>query len=344
MKSQKIVVFILVISGIAGALSAGETQFSSTVWFRYFATYLPGYDSIGGDFTTSNFYIGRGYLTLSHAFTDRFSAKFRVNVYTDEIYPSGARVELRLAMVSMNLTDNFKINAGVIPHEFSLGNIWVYRTIPNIMSGERSFVASADFGFNIAFKPFSNFYITTQVLNGEGFDGYNENMNNYPSLSLDLRYNTGKLITGVSALFEKNGGIGGLFEEEKNRFVATPFFRMDMGKMDLYSEFVFGKYAKNWKAEKTLGFMVAGIMPLTPFFEPVARFDYFDPNMDEKNDNLMKILGGVNLYLWRGDEKLFSPNILLQPQWRMTDYMASGAKSVQEILIQLQFNLETKPF
>jgi hypothetical protein len=327
---KNVIVFVLIISGVAGALSAGQTQFSSTVWLRYF--------------TTSNFYIGRGYLTLSHAFTDRFCGKFRVNVLTDEIYPSTARVELRLAMVSMNIADNLKIDAGVIPVEFSLGSMWVYRTIPNIMCGEQSFVAPADLGFDIVFKPFSNFYITTQVLNGEGFDGYNENMNNYPSLSLDFRYNTSKLITGVSALFEKNGGLSGLFEEEKNRFVATPFFRMDMGKIDLYSEFVYGSYAKRWMAKSSLGFMVIGIMPLTPFFEPVARFDYFDPNTDNKDDGETQILGGANLYLWRGDNTMFSPNILLQPQWRITNYQAEGAKSKQEILVQLQLNFDTQPF
>jgi len=337
------ILIIISVFNIAFSLSSGETQISSTVWFRYFITCQQ--EPIVGkyEFIHSHFNVGRGYFQLSHAFNDRFSGTFLINVLTDPSYSASARIELKLAMVSMNLTDNIRVRGGVIPFEFGLESIWKYRIIPLSLAGERRFIPSCDFGSDITIKLANLLNITTQITNGEGYLSSGGSVNDYPAISTDIRLKYRKVDAGVSAVFEKNGGLN-TSDEQKNRFVIEPFFRIKLGKVDLMAEMAYASYAKDWGARKSLGYMVSSTIQLNPFIEPVARFDIFDPNSDVVDDRMIQFLGGVNLYLYHPNEGKFAPNIVFQPEWRLTTYQNEDKKPTYEILMQLQFNFDTQPF
>jgi len=347
MKTPAIFISLLsvLLSSYLFASPLGETQLSSTIWLRDFVTYYkPPFDG-DGEFSHTNFYIGRGYLRLDHRFSDHFGGTFLVNVLTDDSYYTSARVELKLAMASMNISDNFRIRAGIIPTEFGLESMWKYRIIPLSLAGDRRMIPSTDFGVDVTFRPVDNFQMIAQITNGEGYLHYNHAyMNEYPAISLDMRYLGDSMVFGVSGVLEKDGVYFEYDDERLNRFVVEPFVEYDFGIMDLKAEACVGNYDQFDSDNVAFGFMVASIFPINPIIEPVARFDIFKPDMDIEGYREIQILGGANIYIWRSEEAVFKPCIVFQPQWRMTDYEEEGMNSEHDIMLQLQINMESNYF
>jgi hypothetical protein len=244
------------------ALEIGETEFEHNGWFRYtnqstsFAVTDP---------SVSRFALERGYVRLSHQWTNQLFTKFTVDIFSSDKYAEGATVRLKEAYLDLALPlKDFTLTAGLQKHYFGLVYSWDYTNPDKALADDRGIVASADYGITInGFLPNGLGEVQLGAYNGEGYKYAGKYVNLSPELLANLRLTPFAGVQfGASAFtnaqdhvsYQNNkqgrNAAGTAFENgdtvNANRLGIAPMARVAFGPVALTGEYISYNYTREF--------------------------------------------------------------------------------------------------
>ncbi len=204
-KTVIVLLTVLLMTGSLFALNKGETELENNGWFRY-TTVMPKFDLANA--TRGDFTLERGYVRLSHQWTNDLFSKMTVDVLSSSSYADGASIRLKEAYIDYNLPlKETKFTAGLQKNYFSLIYSWDYTSIEKSLADKEGVLASADYGLTLnGYLPKGLGEWELGAYNGEGYKVvYNSSgtskVNTSPSLVANLRLTpVGGVTVGASVL------------------------------------------------------------------------------------------------------------------------------------------------
>ena len=146
-KTVFVMLTVLLMTGSLLALNRGETELENNGWFRY-TTVMPKFDFANA--TRGDFTLERGYIRLSHQWTNDLFSKMTVDVLSSSSYADGASIRLKEAYIDFGLpVPETKFTAGLQKNYFSLIYSWDYTNIEKSLADKEGVLASADYGLTL---------------------------------------------------------------------------------------------------------------------------------------------------------------------------------------------------
>lgn len=146
-KTVFVMLTVLLMTGSLLALNRGETELENNGWFRY-TTVMPKFDFANA--TRGDFTLERGYIRLSHQWTNDLFSKMTVDVLSSSSYADGASIRLKEAYIDYALPlKETKFTAGLQKNYFSLIYSWDYTNIEKSLADKEGVLASADYGLTL---------------------------------------------------------------------------------------------------------------------------------------------------------------------------------------------------
>lgn len=255
----------------AFALEPGETEFEHNGWFRY--TNQSNKFKVT-DPTVSRFALERGYVRLSHQWTNQLFTKFTLDFFSSDKYADGSTVRLKEAYADLAIPflKDFNFTAGLQKHYFGLIYSWDYTHPDKTLADDRGVCASADYGLTVnGFLPGGFGEVQVGVYNGEGYKYAGKFLNTSPEFLGNLRLTPfagvqvgASVFTNASDIsLYKNDVAGGrrssdnkyrLMPDTANteRFALAPMLRLAFGPVSLTSEFISYSYTQKFSQYKLI--------------------------------------------------------------------------------------------
>jgi hypothetical protein len=267
MKRKSVIVLLTtILVGSLFALNKGETEIENNGWFRYTAA-MPNFDF--GNLTRSDFTLERGYIRLSHQWTNQLFSKMTVDVLSSPSYSDGASVRLKEAYIDYSLPlKDTKFTAGLQKDYFSLIYSWDYTNIEKSLADKEGVLASSDYGLTLnGYLPSGFGEWQLGAYNGEGYKVvYNASgiskVNTSPSLVANLRLTPiGGITFGSSVLYNKKDrsaySNGSSFRSgdtlrfnpdtnNLNRVGIAPMVKVAVGPVSVLGEFITYGYTRDF--------------------------------------------------------------------------------------------------
>lgn len=262
-KTVLVAVIAVLAATSALALDPGQTEFEHNGWFRY--TNVSNKFAVT-DPTTSRFALERGYIRLSHQWTNQLFTKFTVDMFSSDKYPEGSTVRLKEAFLDIALPlKDFNFTAGLQKHYFGLVYSWDYTNPDKALADDRGIIASADYGLTVnGFLPNGFGEVQVGVYNGEGYKYAGKYVNLSPELLANLRLTPFAGIQVGASVFSnekdnvhyKNDVTGGkrvgdtlrLMPDTANtkRLGLAPMARVAFGPVSLTGEYIIYSYTRTF--------------------------------------------------------------------------------------------------
>jgi hypothetical protein len=265
MKRKSVIVLLTVILvGSLFALNKGETELENNGWFRY-TTVMPKFDFANA--TRGDFTLERGYIRLSHQWTNDLFSKMTVDVLSSSSYADGASIRLKEAYIDYNLPlKETKFTAGLQKNYFSLICSWDYTNIEKSLADKEGVLASADYGLTLnGYLPKGLGEWERGAYNGEGYKkvfatSVNQ-VNKVPAWVANLRLTPiGGITVGSSVLYNakdmsayKNAaslrsGDTLRFNADTNnlgRLGIAPMAKVALGPVSVLGEYIIYNYKRD---------------------------------------------------------------------------------------------------
>ena len=271
-KTVFVLLTALLMTGSLFALNKGETELENNGWFRY-TTVMPKFDFANA--TRGDFTLERGYIRLSHEWTNDLFSKMTVDVLSSSAYADGASIRLKEAYIDYNLPlKETKFTAGLQKNYFSLIYSWDYTNIEKSLADKEGVVASADYGLTLnGYLPKGFGEWELGAYNGEGYKkvfatSVNQ-VNKVPAWVANLRLTpVGGVTVGSSFLYNakdmsayKNGssfrsGDTLRFNADTNnlgRLGIAPMAKVALGPVSVLGEYIIYNYKRDltyWRMTK----------------------------------------------------------------------------------------------
>jgi len=271
-KTVFVLLTVLLMTGSLLALNKGETELENNGWFRY-TTVMPKFDFANA--TRGDFTLERGYVRLSHQWTNDLFSKMTVDVLSSSAYSDGASIRLKEAYIDYTLPlKETKFTAGLQKNYFSLIYSWDYTNIEKSLADKEGVVASADYGLTLnGYLPKGLGEWELGAYNGEGYKkvfatSVNQ-VNKVPAWVANLRLTpVGGVTVGSSFLYNakdmsayKNGssfrsGDTLRFNADTNnlgRLGIAPMAKVAVGPVSVLGEYIIYNYKRDltyWRMTK----------------------------------------------------------------------------------------------
>ncbi|MEO0085978.1 MAG: hypothetical protein ABIK37_05045, partial [candidate division WOR-3 bacterium] len=258
---QKLLVLFAAVAALlatsAFALEQGETEFEHNGWFRY--TNQSNKFKVT-DPSVSRFALERGYVRLSHQWTNQLFTKFTLDFHSSDKYADGATVRLKEAYADLAIPflKDFNFTAGLQKHYFGLIYSWDYTHPDKSLADDRGVCASADYGLTVnGFLPGGFGEVQLGVYNGEGYKYAGKYVEISPELLANLRLTPFAGVQVGASVFTnardislyKNDATGGrrssdnkyrLMPDTANteRLAFAPMLRVAYGPVSLTGEYI----------------------------------------------------------------------------------------------------------
>jgi hypothetical protein len=265
MKRKSVIVLLTVILvGSLFALNKGETELENNGWFRY-TTVMPKFDFANA--TRGDFTLERGYIRLSHQWTNDLFSKMTVDVLSSSSYADGASIRLKEAYIDYALPlKETKFTAGLQKNYFSLIYSWDYTNIEKSLADKEGVLASADYGLTLnGYLPKGMGEWELGAYDGEGykkaFASSVNQVNRIPAWVANLRLTpVGGITLGSSFLYNskdmsayKNGssfrsGDTLRFNADTNnlgRLGIAPMAKVALGPVSVLGEYIIYNYKRD---------------------------------------------------------------------------------------------------
>lgn len=320
------------------SLAPGESQVAGKTWMRY------EHISADGETEYNGFGIARGYLVLSHQFTEKIGSQFTLDVYSSDksADASGAGLKIKSAYLDYSLGENAKLYAGVIKNYFGMTYDWKYITIEKAMEDVLGIAPSADAGVALSGKiPGGYGEYQAGIYNGEGYKKFYSNIDKYLAYQGNVRFKPMDNITiGGSVKFENY--------DDPTDTTGSPetLGQLDMAGV-LIAEYgpakLLGEYlGLSRDGQISAGFMAMPIVRIGDNFEIVGRYDSWDPNTEIDDDGWTTITAGVNYFFARNSAA--KPSAWVQANWSREQLEVENSEPVNTAGVQLRWEFSSNPF
>jgi hypothetical protein len=262
MKRLLVLAALAAVTATGFAQDPGQSVLEHNGWFRYTNTST----EFGvTDPSVSRFTLERGYVRLSHRWTDALFTKFTVDMFSSDKYADGATVRLKEAFADIALPiPDFLLTAGLQKHYFGAIYSWDYTHPDKSLADAQDIAASADYGLTVnGFLPSGLGELQLGVYNGEGYKYVGKYVNTSPELLANLRLTPfAGLMVGASAMYNaedmsryKNDKAGRSSDGTKYLNPDTvnsgilglaPVFRLAFGPVALNGEYIVYNYARQF--------------------------------------------------------------------------------------------------
>ena len=231
------------------------------------------------------------------------------------------------------------LTVGLMKTYFGTIYEWTYPTIDGDPSDKYKFVSSTDFGFGVSGKIPNEFgSYNLAVYNGEGYKKVGNNINKDLNYLANLRITPVAGVTlGGSYMFRSENDSKADDREEYNLMAGIGKFAF--GPVSLLAEYLYKvKSLPNADPEEDdVTTSVISIMPvynINDKIELLARYDIYDPDIDNDNDVENTIIAGLNYFILRDAKN--APKLFIQTNFQMTQF-EDDSEDESELLLQLRW-------
>ncbi len=333
---KKVLVILILTFMIVGSLQA-ETKFKMEFWNRW------TYQMIDGEVTKNEMALKRGYFRLEPKLSEDIKGRFNLDFFSDDNnkVADGAGLKIKYAYLDFNnllpIKDS-KLTVGLMQTYFGTIYEWSYQTIEGDPSDIYGFVSSTDFGLGFSGKIPNGFgSYNLGVYNGEGYKKVGDNINTDMNYAVNLRITPIVGVTlGGSYMFRSENDADANNRIENNLMIGIGKFVF--GNFTLLTEYlqkVESQPNVDDSDETTSVIAILPVYTINDKFELLARYDIYDPNIDEDNDVENTLIAGLNYHIMRDANN--APKLFIQTNYKVTQYEADDEEDVQEILVQLRW-------
>ena len=116
--------------------------------------------------------------------------------------------------------------------------------------------------------------------------------------------------------------------------------KFEFGHFNLLAEYLY-KVKSLSNADPEEDDVITSVISIMPVYkindkiELLARYDIYDPNIDDDNDVENTIIAGLNYYIMRNAKN--KPKLFIQTNFQMTQFEDENEEDVQEVLVQLRW-------
>ncbi|MBC8416082.1 MAG: hypothetical protein H8E11_06605 [Candidatus Cloacimonetes bacterium] len=260
----------------------------------------------------------------------------------DNKVADGAGLKIKYAYLDFNNLLPIKestLTVGLMKTYFGTIYEWTYPTIDGDPSDKYKFVSSTDFGFGVSGKIPNEFgSYNLAVYNGEGYKKVGNNINKDLNYLANLRITPVAGVTlGGSYMFRSENDSKADDREEYNLMAGIGKFAF--GPVSLLAEYLYKvKSLPNADPEEDdVTTSVISIMPvynINDKIELLARYDIYDPDIDNDNDVENTIIAGLNYFILRDAKN--APKLFIQTNFQMTQF-EDDSEDESELLLQLRW-------
>ncbi len=311
-----------------------ETKFKMELWNRW------TYQMTDGEVIKNEMALKRGYFRLEPKFSEDIKGRFNLDFFSNEV-ADGAGLKIKYAYLDFNnfvpLKDS-KLTVGLMQTYFGTIYEWSYQTIEGDPSDIYGFVSSTDFGLGFSGKIPNGFgSYNLGVYNGEGYKKVGDNINTDMNYAVNLRITPIIGVTlGGSYMFRSENDADANNRIENNLMIGIGKFAF--GNFTLLTEYlqkVESQPNVDDPDETTSVISILPVFKINDKIELLARYDIYDPNIDEDNDVENTLIAGLNYHIMRDANN--APKLFIQTNYKVTQYEADDEEDVQEILVQLRW-------
>lgn len=315
-------------------LEPGHTEAGGKLWFRY------EYETSDGETEHSGFRIARGYVVLSHQFTERIGSKFNLDIFSSDktADPCGAGLKIKAAYLDYGFGKEMKVYAGVIKNYFGTVYDWNYITIEKALEDVEHVAASADAGIALTGdfpRDWGEYQIG--IYNGEGYKCYLSNIDQNMTYQGNLRLSPlGWITIGGSSRFARYDNPADTTEapEKLNQLDLAGIINAHYGPVELWGEYLMTKLDDNTAS----GLMIMPVVSAFDRLQFVFRYDLWDPSTDRDDDGHSRIIAGANYRLNA------NANTQIQLNWNRVQPESDLSKPTDTIELQLRWKFSSNPF
>ena len=335
MKKTLLTLILIVVA--LGFLQA-ETKLTMELWNRW------TYQMIGGDVTKNEMALKRGYFRLEPKFSENIKGRFNVDFFSDDDnkVADGTGLKIKYAYLDFNNLLPIKestLTVGLMKTYFGTIYEWNYTTIDGDPSDKYKFVSSTDFGFGVSGKIPNGFgSYDLAVYNGEGYKKVGRNINTDMNYAANLRITPVAGVTlGGSYMFRSENDSEADDREEYNLIAGIGKFAF--GPVSLLAEYLY-KVKSLPHADPEEDDVTTSVISIMPVYnihdkiELLARYDIYDPDIDNDNDVENTIIAGLNYYIMRDAKN--KPILFVQTNYQMTQF-EDDSEDESELLVQLRW-------
>ena len=334
---KKVLVIFVLILTVIGSLQA-ETKFKMELWNRW------TYQMSDGEVTKNEMALKRGYFRLEPKFSKNIKGRFNLDFFSDDDnkVADGAGLKIKYAYLDFNnllpIKDT-KLTVGLMQTYFGTIYEWSYPTIEGDPSDIYKFVSSTDFGLGFSGKIPNGFgSYNLGVYNGEGYKKVGTNINTDLNYAVNIRITPINGVTfGSSYMFRSENDVDADNRKEYNLMIGIGKFTF--GPISLIAEYLHKVESQpnidNFGDITSSAISILPVYIINNKFELLARYDIYDPNIDEDNDVENIIIAGFNYHIMRDSKN--APKLFVQTNYKTTQYEANNEEDVQEILVQLRW-------
>ncbi len=330
-----IVVNMLVVISAFG----GQTQFYGENWFRYTQ------EMKEGETQESEFKVKRIYLRWKHIHTDKLESRISLEMFSSDKSkdkkgdPHGAGLKIKDGYVKFKgLIPEGDITVGLQKNYFGRVYDWEYWPIEKCIGEKYKVIpGSRDYGISVGgYIPQGYGTWRLEAVNGEGYKKVGDLINTELAYMADLRFIPIPGFTIGGSYVQENSGL----EEYQKRQYYTGLTRFAKGPVDIWMQYLGGQKGDPDSPTSQMGYMIFPKFHLgTINLEILARYDYWDPDTDEKDDGKFLYLGGFNYYFSRREKG--KPGVMLQTAFVREQPESSDSEPTDKIMLQLRWGWST---
>lgn len=336
---RKTLLTLILIIVAFGFLQA-ETKLKMELWNRW------TYQMIDGDVTKNEMALKRGYFRLEPKFSENIKGRFNLDFFSDDDteVADGAGLKIKYAYLDFNNLlpiEESTLTVGLMKTYFGTIYEWTYPTIDGDPSDKYTFVSSTDFGFGVSGKIPNGFgSYNLAVYNGEGYKKVGRNINTDMNYVANLRVTPIAGVTlGGSYMFRSENDSEADDREEYNLMAGIGKFAF--GDFTLLTEYLY-KIKSLPNADPEEDNVKSSVITILPVYkindkiELLARYDIYDPNIDNDTDvEYNTIIAGFNYHIMRDAKN--KPKLFIQTNYQLKQYEADDSEDVSELLVQLRW-------
>lgn len=331
---MKRIPLILILTLMIIGLLQAETKFTMELWNRW------SYVMEDGEVTKNEMALKRGYFRLEPKFSEDIKGRFNLDFFSSDkdTDTNGAGLKIKYAyldFINILPIKDSKLTIGLMQTYFGTIYEWSYPTIEGDPSDKYKFVSSTDFGFGVSGKIPNEFgSYNLAIYNGEGYKKVGANINTDLNYAANIRITPINGVTlGGSYMFKSEKDSDADDREEYNLIAGIGKFAF--GNFSVLAEYLYKVKSLDDPDETTSVISILPVYKINDKFELLARYDIYDPNIDEENYVENMIIAGLNYYIMRDTN--YAPKLFVQTNYKMTQYEADNEEDVQEILVQLRW-------